>query len=147
MSGKMFLTKTPALPSKCAVCYTDAKGIKDFIDFGSSLDYYGAILICSDCIVNAAELVDMVPVARDLERENRIQKMSERYVIALEKVAALEHIVRAYDIGSDSGSASGTDPSVDVQIDFSESDESDGESSSSDELANAGKGDFPRPVK
>lgn len=49
-AAKVQLTSTPPLPAQCSVCGVHAKGHNDFADFGVSIDYYGAILICEDCI-------------------------------------------------------------------------------------------------
>ncbi len=95
-SDKMFVTKAPALPSKCAVCYTQAKGQQDFIDFGASIDYYGAILICELCIVNAAKLVGFVSEADSLKAESD-STVAKAETIALRlKVQTLESLVASY---------------------------------------------------
>jgi len=124
MTGKMFVTKTPASPSKCVVCYTDAKGETDFIDFGTDLDYYGAILICQYCIVNAAELVGMVPVARVEAAE--LNEAVAKYDVAdfKKKVKTLEHLINTYGFGTVPDDTAGdatlfdSPPSAEISDDF-----------------------------
>lgn len=95
-SDKIFVTKTPAMPSHCAVCYTQAKGNQDFIDFGASLDFYGAILICDLCIVNAALLVGYIPVAKFELAENQANAAITAHLEASKKVRILESFIAAY---------------------------------------------------
>jgi hypothetical protein len=96
-SEKIQITTTPALPSQCAVCHTHAKGVTRFIDFGSDIDFYGAIVICELCIVNAAEeLGTLVPVAKwKLEESMRLLAYEEMASLR-EKVKALESLIASY---------------------------------------------------
>lgn len=97
---KIQVTTTPALPSKCAVCQTMAKGITRFIDFGEDLDFYGAIVICELCVVNAAEqLGTLVPVAKFKSAEATADNFLQRLREANEKVDALESLIAAYGFG------------------------------------------------
>lgn len=95
-SAKMFVTKSPALPSRCVVCYTQAKGNQDFIDFGESIDYYGAITICDLCIVNASKLVGFVPVAEVEKAQAELVPLSAEVINLRLKVQSLESLVASY---------------------------------------------------
>ena len=93
---KIFLNNTPPLPAKCASCNNDFKAADAAIDFGANLDYYGAILLCKHCIVNAAGLVDLIPVAKLVQSSSDL--MTAQAVIATlqQKVQALESLVSVY---------------------------------------------------
>ena len=45
-------------PGKCAVCGV-AEG--PVVDFGMTVEFYGAVLLCVTCMVEASRVVDMVP--------------------------------------------------------------------------------------
>lgn len=65
-SDKITLTKYPPLPSQCRVCFRSANGELEFVDFQCSVDYEGAINICTDCWISAASLFGYVsPVAQE----------------------------------------------------------------------------------
>lgn len=54
-SDKVQVTKNPpALPRSCVICNASSNGMKDFIDFNFSIDYYGAVYFCSDCMIPIA---------------------------------------------------------------------------------------------
>ena len=58
INGRFKYSEKPmALPGKCAVCGSVERPV---VDFGADVDGYGAVLICSDCIKSAAELVSLV---------------------------------------------------------------------------------------
>lgn len=96
-SEKIQITTTPALPSQCAVCHTHAKGVTRFIDFGSDIDFYGAIVICELCIVNAAEsLGTLVPVAKFNLAASTRDDLRSALLDEKEKVKALESLIASY---------------------------------------------------
>lgn len=58
-SNRVQIVHNPPLPGKCAICgYAGAGGQagedRDFIDFGLSVDYYGAVVFCEACVVEIA---------------------------------------------------------------------------------------------
>lgn len=59
-SDKVVLTKYPIAPSKCVVCLRSANGELNFIDFQMSLDIYGSVNICTECIAPVAQLLGYV---------------------------------------------------------------------------------------
>lgn len=52
-----FLDRPSVLPGKCAVCGSVERPV---VDFGMQLDFYGAVLLCVDCIKEAASLIAKV---------------------------------------------------------------------------------------
>ena len=93
---KIFINNTPPLPAKCAACNNDFKPGAVAIDFGAQLDYYGAILLCEFCIVNAGKLCGMVPVARLDACINALHVASDELLEANRKNRILESFVAAY---------------------------------------------------
>jgi hypothetical protein len=63
-SGRVKLVTEPALPATCAICVRSADGTIKFVDFNVSLDYYGAVVICEDCIKECMGLFDYIPKER-----------------------------------------------------------------------------------
>lgn len=60
-------TKETALPHTCIACGRSADGKTDFIDFGVSIDYLGAVLLCSYCSKQIARTMGYIhPGERDL---------------------------------------------------------------------------------
>ena len=59
-SDKVVLTKYPIAPSKCVVCLRSSNGELNFIDFQMSLDIYGSVNICVDCMAPIAQLLGFV---------------------------------------------------------------------------------------
>lgn len=58
-----YLDKPNVLPGNCAVCGSVERPV---IDFDASVDGYGAILICGECINAAASLVSLVEGANQV---------------------------------------------------------------------------------
>ena len=57
INGRFKYSERPmASPGKCAVCGAVDKPV---IDFGMDLDFYGAVLMCTECIRTAAEVADL----------------------------------------------------------------------------------------
>lgn len=59
-SDKVQLTKYPIAPSTCVVCLRSADGELNFIDFQMSLDVYGSVNICVECLAPIAQLLGFV---------------------------------------------------------------------------------------
>lgn len=63
-SGRVSIITEPPLPATCVICVRSADGAVKFIDFNFSLDYYGAVVICEDCIKESMSLLEMVPLSK-----------------------------------------------------------------------------------
>lgn len=120
VSSKFYVTTTPALPARCVCCGNDAKGDLNFVDTTASVDYYGAIVICANCVAEIASLLGLVDIhllndtVKDLTQKN---EENELFIGALtDKIKALEHVVRAYGASNfadlSPGSSSAASPSV-----------------------------------
>lgn len=58
INGRFQYSDRPnVLPGKCAVCGSVERPV---IDFGMQLDFYGAVLLCTTCILEAASLIAKV---------------------------------------------------------------------------------------
>lgn len=58
--AKFQLITETALPHKCMACGLNADGRREFVDFGISYDYEGAMLICSDCAEAIGRLMGLI---------------------------------------------------------------------------------------
>lgn len=59
-SDKITITQYPPLPSLCCICNFSADGKRRFLDFQMSVDIYGAVAICEECIAPVAKLFGYV---------------------------------------------------------------------------------------
>lgn len=51
-----------ALPGKCTICgYGGGDGRRRFIDFGLSLDFFGAVNFCTDCMAEISRKIGFIP--------------------------------------------------------------------------------------
>lgn len=76
LAEKFQITDKPmALPAKCVVCGAVDRPV---LDFGMSLDWYGAILFCIECMASAARAINYAPVAEIEERERSAQAVYDR---------------------------------------------------------------------
>lgn len=58
VNGRFNVTERPTVfPGKCAVCGTVERPV---VDFGMTLDYYGAVLLCVECVTSAYNTVQLV---------------------------------------------------------------------------------------
>src|SRR3982751_1832507 len=73
-SDKVTITLQPPLPSLCCICNFSADGKRRFLDFQMSVDIYGAVVICEECIAPVATLFGFVPIDR--------LETSETYLLA-----------------------------------------------------------------
>ena len=59
VNSRFHLLPLPSItPGKCAVCGSVERPV---IDFMLNIDFYGAVLICTTCMSEAAQLLGMVP--------------------------------------------------------------------------------------
>lgn len=74
--SKLTFTTNPALPCTCIVCSKPANGETQFLDFGASLDWYGAIIICIECAREVAQVIDYHPVAQVQSLETQVRSLT-----------------------------------------------------------------------
>jgi hypothetical protein len=114
-SDKVVLTKYPIAPSKCVVCLRSSNGQLNFIDFQMSLDIYGSVNICVDCVRSVAPLVGLVAgellegadeQIRNLVESNRkLIADNERLNSTLDSLVGLRPNLIERDLPVDEGSS------------------------------------------
>ena len=58
-TSRFQLTEVPLVsPGKCAVCGSATKPV---VDFGMTIQFYGAVLMCVECLSEASARIGMVP--------------------------------------------------------------------------------------
>jgi len=94
-SGRFQLVDSPASPGKCAVCGYSASGENEpsnrrqYLDFGMELDFYGAVVICTECLTEVAVGMGyIVP-----EEADRLTAESERVKAENAKLGAAVEVV------------------------------------------------------
>lgn len=76
-SDRMQFTKfPPALPGSCVICNTVSNGSKNFLDPSWSLDYYGALYFCTDCLTPMSHAIGFVEVSRLLDAEREAEELT-----------------------------------------------------------------------
>ena len=98
---KIFINNNPPLPAQCVVCYRTFKQGTVFLDFGMNVEFYGAILMCDDCITNAGTLIGLIPVAKADQTTLEWVTATDALVQANKKVRILESFVAAYSSDPD----------------------------------------------
>lgn len=97
-SDKAVVTKYPIAPSQCVICLRSSNGVLDFIDFQMSLDIYGSVNICADCMAPVADLLGYVKretVASIQEQNNNLVDMNRELVAQNEQLnATLDSILK-----------------------------------------------------
>jgi hypothetical protein len=69
------VTGTPqCLPAKCVICGTPGDKDSKFIDTGWDIDFYGVVYFCMNCIVEAASVLDFVPVDQLLLVKDKLEQ-------------------------------------------------------------------------
>lgn len=83
-SDKVVLTKYPIAPSKCVVCLRSSNGELNFIDFQMSLDIYGSVNICVDCLAPISQMLGFVEkgLLNDADEQIRNLVESNRKLVA-----------------------------------------------------------------
>lgn len=62
-------------PGKCACCGSIERPV---VDFGMTLDFYGAVMLCVTCLAEAGRIVGLVPVEElQLAQESLAQSIDE----------------------------------------------------------------------
>jgi hypothetical protein len=129
-SDKVVLTKYPIAPSKCVVCLRSSNGELNFIDFQMSLDIYGSVNICTDCMATVAkgllgfvepkdidalsgQVTNLVEMNRELKTEN------DKLRSTLDSLFDLRPDLKQRDLPVDEGTDSGSKPNgFDLELDL-----------------------------
>ena len=114
------IVDNPPQPAKCAGCFGEDINGRRFVDTGTSLDYYGAVLICTDCADAIAYSLGFVPVAEVEQSVEALDAALNREAILLNKLEVLESVVFTYGLITESDPVDGDSdgvPSEDVAED------------------------------
>lgn len=129
-SDKVVLTKYPIAPSKCVVCLRSSNGELNFIDFQMSLDIYGSVNICTDCMATVAkglmgfvepkdidalssQVTNLVEMNRELKTEN------DKLRSTLDSLFDLRPDLKQRDLPVDEGTDSGSKSNdFDLELDL-----------------------------
>lgn len=93
----------PALPGKCAVCgYAGGGGgnFRRFVDWGISLDFYGAVIFCTFCIEHVANLLGYLSPEQGEKLELELTFNREKVSLLGEENARLRSALSSLDFVS-----------------------------------------------
>lgn len=116
-SDKVVLTKYPIAPSVCVVCLRSSNGELEFIDFQMSLDIYGSVNICVDCVATVAKgLLGWVgpqdidaltqQVSNLVEMNRELKKENEQYRTTLDSLFNLRPDIKQRNLSTDESTSS-----------------------------------------
>lgn len=98
-SDKITITQYPPLPSLCCICNFSADGKRRFLDFQMSVDIYGAVAICEECIAPVAKLFGFVSIDRletseahleaALQNVEGFRRQNERLNVTLDSIFSI----------------------------------------------------------
>lgn len=94
-----------ALPGCCYLCRSSNR--EWYIDTGQSIDFYGAVYICDECIMEMSTLAGMITPIHADELAARIRFFEEENFDLRVKVSGLEQAIDGLRIA---GRISGSDP-------------------------------------
>jgi len=88
LQTKFQIVTSTLLPHKCWACGSEADGTKEFIDFGVSIDYEGAIYICLNCSTEIAHTIGFITSFERDEALLELEKISSELSEAKDNVRA-----------------------------------------------------------
>lgn len=131
-SNKFQLLDNPvALPHKCAGCGypggTSETGIaaRQFIDWGITLEYYGAVIFCENCIIEVASVLGFVPpekIDAALDKITELLAQNQELRLANDSLRTTVHT-----LSSPIGNVISADSEPDTEPDISDTDTSSSE--------------------
>lgn len=101
-SNKVQITRTPQVaPHACCNCgFGGEQEGRYFIDFGIDIEYYGTILICTECFGEVAALVDYDSPAISLKKSDiigvltqensRLREIEAKYNVIMDVVGTID---------------------------------------------------------
>lgn len=99
-SGRVRIVTEPALPATCAICVRSANGQIRFIDFNADLDYYGAIVICEDCMRESLTLLGFTDEINFTNKVSELEKKQQELEVAQNELDKYRTIVNGLrDVG------------------------------------------------
>jgi len=86
---------TPVLaPGTCFVCGSAGDDKRKFIDFGKQIEWYGAVYVCTECIVEVAEASEYIPVASFDSLHTELRELQVKYDQLAAKYAPFEEAIK-----------------------------------------------------
>lgn len=73
-------------------CVGDGK--RKFIDFGKNIEWYGAVYVCTQCIIEVAEAAEYIPVASFDKLHNDYRELKINYDQLAAKYAPFEEAIK-----------------------------------------------------
>lgn len=112
LQSKFQVVTSTLLPHKCIACGSEADGAKEFMDFGVSIDYEGAVYLCLNC---CKQIANTIGFTAPFERDHALLELTrcqDELAEVRKRVQSYSDLLVSYhlplsDGGSDSLSESG----------------------------------------
>lgn len=102
------------LPRRCIACGRGSDGKIHFIDFGMSIDMWGAVLFCTDCYVEGAEAFGLIRPSTAALLKDTVKALVQEREELRNKVAEQENVIMGLrSLDSTSGPVSDSTARVD----------------------------------
>jgi hypothetical protein len=162
--GLVQVLQTPmAAPFRCAVCGfsggLQSNGSKDkrvFIDFNFTIDYYGQVIFCSECIVAVANSIGYLSANQAEELRQHVAFQEDQLISLRDENVHLRHAISALSNSSHDSMVlksmatspddepGPTDPDADIEPDEFTIDEP--EPTAAESITQQGPNDLPGPT-
>ena len=93
--SRLKVLDTPVLaPGICFLCGSAGDDKRKFIDFGKQIEWYGAVYVCTFCIVEVAEAAEFIPVANFDTLHTEYRELRVQYDQLKAKYAPFEEAIK-----------------------------------------------------
>jgi hypothetical protein len=85
------LSRPLMAPGQCSICgyagtnVSDPSDIRVFIDWTLNIQYYGRVLICSGCLLEASNVLGWIGVKQAEELRNKVQEQESELIVLREQ--------------------------------------------------------------
>lgn len=93
--SRLKVLDTPVLaPGVCFLNGCVGDGKRKFIDFGRNIEWYGAVYICTECIIEVVDAADYISVANFDKLHNEYRELKVKYDQLVTKYAPFEEAIK-----------------------------------------------------
>lgn len=76
-SSKFRITTDPPFGAKCSSCGMSGDGARNFLEWGTVIDFWGSMVLCEPCAREGMETLGLVPVADVSTLEDQVRSLTQ----------------------------------------------------------------------